>query len=68
MAVAISCIETAKKELEVLSGEIWKNPEVGFEEHRAHKLLTDYLEKKGFSVEKKFCEMDTAFRARYYFY
>ena len=62
--VAISCIDKAAKELELLSVELWNNPEIALEEHKAHALLTDYLEKKGFSVERRFKGMDTAFRAR----
>ncbi len=62
--VAISCIDKAAKELELLSVELWNNPEIALEEHKAHALLTDYLEKKGFSVERRFKRMDTAFRAR----
>jgi metal-dependent amidase/aminoacylase/carboxypeptidase family protein len=36
--------------------------ELNFEEHHAHKILTDYLEKKGFTVERKYV-VDTAFKA-----
>ena len=62
---AVSCIDKAKKELELLSVELWNNPEIALEEHKAHALLTDYLEKKGFTVERRYCEMETAFRARW---
>ena len=56
-----ACVD---EELRLLSEEIWKNPELALQEHKAHKLLSDFLEKKGFSVERKFCGVATAFRAR----
>lgn len=59
---ACQAIEEAADELELLSKEIWSNPELNFEEHHAHKILTDYLEKQGFTVERKYV-VDTAFKA-----
>ena len=58
-------IDSNRKDLQSLSEEIWHNPELSFEEHKAHQLLTDYLEKKGFSVERGCCDLSTAFRATY---
>ena len=58
-------IDDHKDELIALSGEIWKNPELSFEEFKAHELLTDYLEKKGFAVERSYTGIETAFRATY---
>jgi amidohydrolase len=43
--------------------ELWMNPELGFEEYKAHEILTGYLEKKGFSVERSYTGIETAFRA-----
>ena len=60
---ALSCIDSHKEELKSLSHEIWKNPEVGSEEHKSHAIITDYLESKGFKVERKYCGVPTAFRA-----
>ncbi|CAL1290764.1 unnamed protein product [Larinioides sclopetarius] len=45
-----------------ISQEIWKFPELKFEEKFAHDLLTNALEKKGFTVERNFI-LPTAFRA-----
>ena len=64
-AAASSSIDGCRDELVELSGEIWKNPELAFEEHKAHQLLTDFLEKKGFSVERSFTGVATAFRATF---
>ena len=63
--VAILEIEKYSQELNKLGGEIWNNPELGYEEHKAHALLTDFLEKKGFSVERSYLGVRTAFRATF---
>lgn len=47
-----------------ISQDIWKNPELKFEEKHAHDLLTKALEDKGFSVVKNYVS-PTAFRAEY---
>ena len=52
------------KLLNHVSQEIWKNPELKFEEKYAHDLLTKTLEEKGFKVQKSYV-MPTAFRAEY---
>ena len=63
--VALSCIDKHKEELRSLSEKIWLNPELCYEEHKAHSLLTDYLESKGFTVERGFCGIPTAFKATF---
>ncbi|CAH1800018.1 unnamed protein product [Owenia fusiformis] len=63
--IACDAIDKAAGELNTLSQEIWKNPELNFEEHRAHKVLTEYLTKAGFNVEPKY-KLDTAFRATHW--
>ncbi|KAI1315530.1 hypothetical protein EDD11_000674 [Mortierella claussenii] len=57
-------IEAVSKELREISLKLHENPELSYEEHKAHALLTKYLEKKGFEVERKAYGMDTAFVAR----
>ncbi|GIY64511.1 peptidase M20 domain-containing protein 2 [Caerostris extrusa] len=47
-----------------ISEEIWKHPELKHEEKFAHDLLTNALEKKGFTVERHYI-LPTAFRAEY---
>ena len=59
----MSAIEGERDELRRISEEIWKHPELNYEEHTAHRLLTDYLEKNGFTVERGYCSMPTAFKA-----
>lgn len=62
-SLAFSAIDDCKEELRDVSNEIWQHPELCFEERHAHKVLTDYLEKKGFSVQRGYCGLETAFRA-----
>ena len=60
---AISEIEKHSDELNKLGEEVWKNPELGYEEYKAHDLLTNYLERKGFDVVRSYLGIKTAFRA-----
>ena len=57
-------IDSRKDDLNHISQEIWKNPELNFEEHFAHQLLTTFLENHGFEVCKSF-PLETSFMARY---
>lgn len=43
------------------SHEIHANPEIAFQEHHAHALLTGKVEAAGLSVERHACGLDTAF-------
>lgn len=47
-----------------VSHQIHARPELGYEEHFAHQLLTDVLESEGLSVERHAHGIDTAFVAR----
>ncbi|XP_057313982.1 xaa-Arg dipeptidase-like [Hydractinia symbiolongicarpus] len=57
-------IDARSSELNSIGQEIWKNPELGYEEFAAHELLTTFLEKEGFNVSKK-TPLETSFIARY---
>ena len=59
---ACAAIESAGGDLNELSQELWKHPELMFEEHHAHQTLTEFLKNKGFDVEKHYL-LDTAFKA-----
>ena len=61
MKVAKAKIDAAASELNALSQDIWSHPELNFNEHHAHEVLTDFLEKEGFNVERHFV-LETAFR------
>ncbi|MCL0029594.1 M20 family metallopeptidase [Dehalococcoidia bacterium] len=62
---AIKQIESLKDELIELSDRIHKNPELGFEEHKACAWLTDMLSEHGFEVERGVAGLKTAFRATF---
>ena len=62
---ASAFIDSCKEELKCLSAEIWSNPEVDFKEYKAHELLTEFLEKKGFTVDRSYTGIKTAFRATF---
>ncbi|KAG8201513.1 hypothetical protein JTE90_011189 [Oedothorax gibbosus] len=47
-----------------LSQDLWKNPELAYEETRAHNLLTAVLENFGFDVQRHYV-LPTAFRAEF---
>ncbi|XP_071113844.1 peptidase M20 domain-containing protein 2-like [Haliotis cracherodii] len=59
-----ACVEIDRyaDELNKVSHAIWEKPELNFEEINAHKVLTDFLEKHGFEVERNY-KLDTGFRA-----
>ncbi|XP_057313984.1 xaa-Arg dipeptidase-like [Hydractinia symbiolongicarpus] len=62
--IACKEIDHRASDLNNISQEIWKNPELSFKEHAAHELLTTFLEKEGFNVSKK-TPLETSFIARY---
>ncbi|QZY54503.1 M20 family metallopeptidase [Crassaminicella profunda] len=66
-----------KKEIEKTINQYWdevfchigtalyNHPEISEEEYKSSKLITDFFKKKNFSVEEKFCNIETAFKATY---
>ena len=46
------------------SHRIHAEPELGYDEHRAHDLLTELIEAEGLLTERRACGLDTAFLAR----
>jgi len=63
-ALVCKTIDDRNSDLNKISQEIWNNPELSFNEHFAHELLTTFLEKEGFEVNKK-TPLETSFIARY---
>ncbi|WP_299188429.1 amidohydrolase [uncultured Aquimarina sp.] len=61
----IKSIEKHQEELIKISDEIWALAETAFEENQSSKLLADYAEKQGFTVERGVAGMPTAFVATY---
>ena len=60
-----NAIEAHKKDLIAISDEIWTKAETAFEEYDSSKILSDYAENNGFTVEKGVAGMPTAFVATY---
>ncbi|MDG5787452.1 M20 family metallopeptidase [Evansella sp. AB-P1] len=58
-------IESLREEFYRISQFIGHNPELGNEEHKACKTLTEELQKHGFSVETGIVEQPTAFEATF---
>lgn len=48
-----------------LSDVIWENPETRFEEFTSAQILSDFLEKQGFVVERGIANLPTAFTATF---
>ncbi|KAI0367090.1 amidohydrolase [Pilatotrama ljubarskyi] len=67
-----SVVETIEKKLKELSPslrelslDIWKQPEIMWEERYAHDRLTAFMATHGFSVTPHYLGINTAFRAAY---
>ena len=54
------------KRLIEISDYIYENPELGNEEYKAVKVLTELLKEHNFEVEERYLNMDTAFKATFY--
>lgn len=56
-------VDAAKADLQALSENIHKNPELGFQEFKALEFISETLEKHGFEVQKGYGGLETSFRA-----
>jgi amidohydrolase len=56
-------VERLADELEALSHRIHANPELGYQEAKASAWLVEFLESRGFKVERGVAGVETAFRA-----
>ncbi len=57
------CIDDYKQDLVYLADKIFDDPECGYQEYNASKMLCDYLEGQGFLVERGIAQLETAFTA-----
>ena len=64
-AVASVAIDTNKSKFGEISDELWRNPELGYQENLAHSILTSFLKQNGFAVERSFTGLKTAFKASF---
>ena len=58
-------VERLTPKLLEISHSLHANPELGFEEHHAHEVLTGAIEEEGLSVARGAYDMSTAFDARF---
>ncbi|KAJ9145511.1 Peptidase M20 domain-containing protein 2 [Pleurostoma richardsiae] len=63
--VVIDSIDAASEDLRRLNLAIWNNPEIMFQEFKACKLLTEWLQNRGWSVKSEVYGIETAFEARF---
>ncbi|RXG15670.1 aminobenzoyl-glutamate utilization protein B [Leeuwenhoekiella aestuarii] len=61
----IASVENHKEDLISISDKIWANAEIAFQETESSKLLADYAEANGFTVERVVADIPTAFIATY---
>ncbi len=61
----LASVEKHEAELIKISDAIWAAAETAFEENESSKLLADYAEKNGFTVERGVADIPTAFTATY---
>ena len=57
----IASVEKHKQNLIKISDDIWALAETAFEEHQSSKILSDYAESQGMTVERGVAGMPTAF-------
>ena len=62
ISLASPKIEEKANDLQKLSLKIWERPELGYEEHFAHSILSNFFEEQGFEVTREYT-LPTAFRA-----
>ena len=58
-------IDGMREEMAAMADDIFDHPEIGMEEFHAAEVLTGWLKKEGFEVERGVAEVPTAFRAVY---
>lgn len=63
--IIINEIASKMEELTGISKYLYDNPELGDEEYKAVKLLTEYFSKNGFAVEESIYGLNTTFRSVY---
>ncbi|KAL1414885.1 hypothetical protein MTO96_007143 [Rhipicephalus appendiculatus] len=59
-----SAVEANSQALRGLSRFVWEHPELAFKEVQCHDWLTDFLERCGFTVTRRYL-LDTAFKAEF---
>ena len=58
-------LEKSQKDFEDISDEVWGFAETCFKEIQSSKVQADYLEKRGFQVERNVANMKSGFIAQW---
>tara|TARA_Y100000590_G_scaffold394244_1_gene473158 strand:- start:11231 stop:12700 length:1470 start_codon:yes stop_codon:yes gene_type:complete len=61
----VSSVDKHEKNLIAISDKIWSYAELALMEHQSAKVLSDYAENNGFTVDRGIADMPTAFTATY---
>lgn len=64
-SAVISSVDRHASDLIAMSDEIWALAETAFEETKSSKILSDYAEAQGFTVQRGLIDIPTAFVATY---
>lgn len=59
---AVRAIDARRADLVALSLSIHAEPEIGFKEHKSARKLADFLADNGFSVQRPYKDVETAYR------
>jgi len=62
---AVAAVERQRAQLVSMSDEIWRLAETALREDRSAKVLADYAEQQGFTVQRGVADMPSAFIASY---
>ncbi|KAJ5184053.1 hypothetical protein N7492_001669 [Penicillium capsulatum] len=62
-AAVDAALDTLNVSLRKVNHEIWSNPELAYQEHRAHDTICDFLEQQGFTVTRHAYGLETSFEA-----
>lgn len=62
--VVSMAIDAKAESLHQIGRYLWENPELKFEERKAHDYITAFVEAQGFSVQRNYI-LPTAFRAEF---
>ena len=65
LAIAQACIKQADAALYQANQSLHANPELAYQEHKAHDNLCNFLEAQGYSVTRKAYGLETSFEASF---
>lgn len=63
--VIVKAVDERRRELTAIAEQLYREPETGLREYKASALLSETLERNGFTVERGIAGLETAFRASF---